>query len=357
MKRRQMTAVGASLFVILLVLLGGTGASARPVVQSADTTNWPSFGNTLDQMRHSPLTQITPGNIDQLGRAFTFDLNKVVPGIKKGQQTYPDRRRRDDVRHLERQPGLRRQRGDRRPALALRARQRRHLQELRNRGEPRRRGLRQPRLRAHARHDDRRARPEDGPAARPGADRARREGRHRELRLLRDERTDLREPSPDRRRSRVGVRRTRLRHGLQHARPHAGVGQPVLDDPAGQHRVAEARASRRRLHGLDAADRGREHGHDLLRDSSGRPAVLPVTPSRVEPALLVADRGRPGQREAEVVAAADRRRTSGRTTPRSLRSSTRRRSAATPGASSRSPRWKASGSPTTLRPAPRSTSA
>ena len=35
------------------------------------------------------LTQITPGNISQLGRAFTFDLNKAVPGIKKGQQSYP----------------------------------------------------------------------------------------------------------------------------------------------------------------------------------------------------------------------------------------------------------------------------
>src|SRR6185437_16657574 len=50
---------------------------------------WLSFGNTLDQNRHSPLTDITPSNIDQLGRVFTFDLNKAVPGIKKGEQTYP----------------------------------------------------------------------------------------------------------------------------------------------------------------------------------------------------------------------------------------------------------------------------
>ena len=30
--------------------------------------DWPSWGNTLDQNRHSPLTEITPSNVDQLGR-------------------------------------------------------------------------------------------------------------------------------------------------------------------------------------------------------------------------------------------------------------------------------------------------
>ena len=51
--------------------------------------NWVDFGNTPNENRYSPLTQITPDNVSQLGRVFTFDLNKVVPGIKKGQQSYP----------------------------------------------------------------------------------------------------------------------------------------------------------------------------------------------------------------------------------------------------------------------------
>jgi PQQ-dependent dehydrogenase (methanol/ethanol family) len=51
--------------------------------------NWLDFGNTPNENRYSPATQITPENVTQLGRLFTFDLNKVVPGIKKGQQSYP----------------------------------------------------------------------------------------------------------------------------------------------------------------------------------------------------------------------------------------------------------------------------
>ena len=69
-------------------LLAVAGAAAGPSASSA-STNWASFGNTLDQTRFSSLTQITSDNVGQLGRAFTVDLNKLVPGIKKGQQTYP----------------------------------------------------------------------------------------------------------------------------------------------------------------------------------------------------------------------------------------------------------------------------
>jgi alcohol dehydrogenase (cytochrome c) len=69
-----------------LTLLGGASAST---VASGTSENWVLFGNTANENRYSPLTQITPNNASQLGRAFTFDLNKVVPGIKKGQQSYP----------------------------------------------------------------------------------------------------------------------------------------------------------------------------------------------------------------------------------------------------------------------------
>ena len=78
----------AVLGVTLAVLAAVGGASARRSDSSA-FVNWASFGNTVDQNRYSPLTSITSSNVAQLGRAFTVDLNKFVPGIKKGQQTYP----------------------------------------------------------------------------------------------------------------------------------------------------------------------------------------------------------------------------------------------------------------------------
>ena len=62
-------------------------------------------------------------------------------------------------------------------------------------------------------------------------------GRVLELRLLRDECADLREPPPDRRRRRVRIRRARLRHGLSHE-PLPGLAESFLDDPAGRNRVA-----------------------------------------------------------------------------------------------------------------------
>jgi PQQ-dependent dehydrogenase (methanol/ethanol family) len=68
-----------------LVALGGASAHRTDVAP----VNWYEFGNTVNENRYSPLTQITPANVGQLGRVFTFDLNKVVPGIKKGQQSYP----------------------------------------------------------------------------------------------------------------------------------------------------------------------------------------------------------------------------------------------------------------------------
>jgi alcohol dehydrogenase (cytochrome c) len=79
--------IAGSVLVAALSLIGVLGAGATRT--AVGDTDWSSFGNTPDQNRHSPLTQITPANVDQLGRAFTFDLNKVVPGIKKGQQSYP----------------------------------------------------------------------------------------------------------------------------------------------------------------------------------------------------------------------------------------------------------------------------
>ena len=40
-------------------------------------------------MRLSPLTQITKGNIDQVGRVFTFNFRSVDPSARLGNQSYP----------------------------------------------------------------------------------------------------------------------------------------------------------------------------------------------------------------------------------------------------------------------------
>jgi PQQ-dependent dehydrogenase (methanol/ethanol family) len=78
--------LAAAVVFVSLLLSGGAAALDRA---SSGNTDWSGFGNTPNQNRYSPLDQITASNVDQLGRAFTVDLNKVVPGIKKGQQTYP----------------------------------------------------------------------------------------------------------------------------------------------------------------------------------------------------------------------------------------------------------------------------
>lgn len=74
--------------LLAAVAVGVCGGAARAVTSVGDV-NWLSWGNTLDQNRYSPLTLINESNVTQLGRAFTVDLNQLVPGIKKGQQTYP----------------------------------------------------------------------------------------------------------------------------------------------------------------------------------------------------------------------------------------------------------------------------
>ncbi len=171
MGHRRIGASLAAVTVVVAVLGLVAGASARPA--DSGFTNWTNFGNTVDQNRYSTLTQITPSNVGQLGRVFTADLNVFVPGIGKGQQSYPialDGRvfvtsRDDQVFAVDGETGD--------AAVALRARQLRRVQELRGRRQPWCRLLRRQALPAHARHDHRLARSGDRQAARPRADRER----------------------------------------------------------------------------------------------------------------------------------------------------------------------------------------
>lgn len=67
----------------LLLAAGGAPAAPQP------SGDWTSFGNTVDNMRHSPLGQITPANVAKLGRVYSVNLLSLDPDIHKGEQSYP----------------------------------------------------------------------------------------------------------------------------------------------------------------------------------------------------------------------------------------------------------------------------
>ena len=305
--RPEQTVLGLALVAVLLPLALLLTGGAAAVGGSTGGTGWLSFGNTAEQeplhagdADHAVERQVSSG------RAFTVDLNKVVPGIKKGQQTYPivvngtmyitsgD----DQVFAVNAATG---------DVLWHYAPY--NLANFKNFGIVANRGV--------AYCDNRiflltldmtivALDPANGnqvarvPIARavPGA--------IVELRLLGDERSDLCQSPSDRRRRRLRVRRARIRDGLQHARSHAGLAESVLDDPTGKHGVAEGSPVRRRLHRLDSDDGRPDDQHALLRDGGGCARLLPVAAAGQQPALRLADRGRPGDRADEVVAAATR---------------------------------------------------
>ncbi|MGZ4389914.1 MAG: hypothetical protein ACXVZL_11090, partial [Gaiellaceae bacterium] len=76
-----------ALFVASLasgVVLGGAAARG-----TAADVGWGGFGNTPDENRHSPLTQIGTGNVGQLGRLFTVDFRQIDSSVRRGEQSYP----------------------------------------------------------------------------------------------------------------------------------------------------------------------------------------------------------------------------------------------------------------------------
>jgi PQQ-dependent dehydrogenase (methanol/ethanol family) len=76
----------------LIVVLGAgvlLGSASARTGASLDNVGWGGFGNTPDELRHSPLTQITPKNVAQLGRLYTVDFQKIDPNVRRGEQSYP----------------------------------------------------------------------------------------------------------------------------------------------------------------------------------------------------------------------------------------------------------------------------
>ncbi len=78
-----MAAVTLVLGVSAGVALGRSDAVAPP------SGDWLAWGRTPDQNRYSPLTQITPANVDQLGRVYTVDFRQRDPDTRNGQQSFP----------------------------------------------------------------------------------------------------------------------------------------------------------------------------------------------------------------------------------------------------------------------------
>ena len=64
-------------------------ASAQARSNAAANVGWGGFGNTPDNLRHSPLTQITTGNVAQLGRVYTVDFRAIDASVRRGEQSYP----------------------------------------------------------------------------------------------------------------------------------------------------------------------------------------------------------------------------------------------------------------------------
>ena len=189
----------------------GTGRASQANV------GWGGFGNTPDENRYSPLTLINQGNVSSLGRLFTVDFQPFDPTIRLGEQSYPVEQNGtlymttndDNVWALNATTGAVKWRWTPSDVAVS--------QRLRHRRQPRRRLLRRPCLPADARHEHRLARPGDRRSSSGGADLGQAvPGATVELRLLRDERPDLRRPPPDPRRRRLRVRRARLRDGLPH---------------------------------------------------------------------------------------------------------------------------------------------
>ena len=80
----------ASVLVIAVAgVLSAAGVSTSAPAPTVAAGDWPSFGRTVDNNRRSPLTQITPENVAQLGRAYSLDFLRIDPDSRRGQQSYP----------------------------------------------------------------------------------------------------------------------------------------------------------------------------------------------------------------------------------------------------------------------------
>ena len=227
----------------------------------ADGSRWLTFGGNYTNQRHSPLTQITPANVNRLVPQWTFQTGTLgnfettsllrdnvlyVTGPQNVAWALDARTGRQIWRYRRELP--------REPHRLLRARQ------------PRLRDARRQALHGHARR---------APAGARHADRRHRLGRDAgglQERLRVDDRADRRQGQGHRRRRRRRVRHSRLHRRLRRADRQARVAL-LHDSRAG-------RAGQRHVGGRFVEDRRRQRlGHRRLRPRA-EPAVLRHRQSR-----------------------------------------------------------------------------
>ena len=81
--------IGFMFLAVVILVATGAGASSSATAPSVPVGDWPAFGRTVDNNRYSPLTEITPQNVAQMGRAYTLDFLRIDPDTRRGQQSYP----------------------------------------------------------------------------------------------------------------------------------------------------------------------------------------------------------------------------------------------------------------------------
>jgi alcohol dehydrogenase (cytochrome c) len=73
-----------ALLAAFALVSAGAGTSA-----SGANVGWGGFGNTPNELRHSPLTSIDKSNVANLGRVVTVDFHAIDAGVRRGEQSYP----------------------------------------------------------------------------------------------------------------------------------------------------------------------------------------------------------------------------------------------------------------------------
>jgi alcohol dehydrogenase (cytochrome c) len=76
------------LFMAVLVGVALTSATAA-TNDSGPNVGWGGFGNTPNEIRHSPLTIINKSNVANLGRVVTVDFHAIDAGVRRGEQSFP----------------------------------------------------------------------------------------------------------------------------------------------------------------------------------------------------------------------------------------------------------------------------
>jgi alcohol dehydrogenase (cytochrome c) len=80
----------APVLLAVALFLGGALTSASAGTNaSGPNVGWGGFGNTPDELRHSPLTLIDKGNVGSLGRVATVDFHAIDAGVRRGEQSFP----------------------------------------------------------------------------------------------------------------------------------------------------------------------------------------------------------------------------------------------------------------------------